>query len=338
MTGRIENSEPGIELPDLRVARFRFTLRVEEPLQLPPYKGSALRGGFGHTLKRLTCFQPDACDEGCRLGNDCVYGYLFETSPPEDAAVLRNLDEVPRPFVIEPPLERRELFAPGDRLDFHVVLVGRAITYLPYFVLTFQQMGNAGLGRVMENAAGKHRGRFILEEVIALGVGESMPIYSADDEALRSVDLSAGTEVWHGLAEQWPADHLTLEFLTPTRLKHQGQILHTGPSFAALVKVLLGRISSLAAFHGAARWETDFRRWIDRAADVQIARATTQWVDWERYSGRQQQRIAMGGLVGTVTYRGDLAPYRALLALGQLTHVGKGSVFGNGWFTVEEGR
>lgn len=326
--------DPMIELPDLHIARYRFTLKALEPLQLPPYKGSALRGGFGHTLKRLTCFQPDACQERCQLGNACVYGYLFETTPPEDAEVLRNLDEVPRPFVIEPPLERRERYAPGERLDFHVVLAGRAITYLPYFVLTFQQMGDAGLGRPLDTPEGRRRGRFVLEEVLALGVGETLPVYCAADEALRTVDLSAGAAVWHGLAAQWPTDRLTLEFLTPTRLKHQGEILHAGPPFAALVKALLGRVSSLAAFHGERRWETDFRGWIDRAADVRLAQATTQWVDWERYSGRQQQRIAMGGLVGVATYTGDLAPYRALLALGQFTHVGKGAVFGNGWFTV----
>ena len=44
--------------------------------------------------------------------------------------------------------------------------------------------------------------------------------------------------------------------------------------------------------------------------------------------------LKMGGVVGSVTYAGDLAPFRPLLALGMLTHVGKGTVFGNGWYTM----
>ena len=38
----------------------------------------------------------------------------------------------------------------------------------------------------------------------------------------------------------------------------------------------------------------------------------------------------MGGLVGRVTYEGDLHDYLTLLAMGELVHVGKGTVFGNG--------
>jgi CRISPR/Cas system endoribonuclease Cas6 (RAMP superfamily) len=43
----------------------------------------------------------------------------------------------------------------------------------------------------------------------------------------------------------------------------------------------------------------------------------------------------MGGLVGRVTYEGDLSDYLPLLALGELVHVGKGTVFGNGQYQIE---
>ncbi|NJN99775.1 MAG: CRISPR system precrRNA processing endoribonuclease RAMP protein Cas6, partial [Anaerolineales bacterium] len=44
--------------------------------------------------------------------------------------------------------------------------------------------------------------------------------------------------------------------------------------------------------------------------------------------------IEMGGLVGRVTYEGDLTEYLPLLALGELIHVGKGTVFGNGQYQI----
>jgi len=60
-----------------------------------------------------------------------------------------------------------------------------------------------------------------------------------------------------------------------------------------------------------------------------------QTEDWSRFSGRQKQRIKMGGLVGLVTYAGDLADYLPLLALGEFIHVGKGTVFGNGQYRIK---
>lgn len=313
-------------LPDIHLARYRFELDLLEPVHLPPFKGSALRGGFGHTLKRLTCYHSRGrCDE-CGMGNDCVYGYLFRTSPPDDSEVLSNLTEVARPFVIQPPLDPRETFEPGDSLEFHVVLIGRGIAYLPYFVLVFQQLGDAGLGRT--------RGNFVLQQVTALGLGDDRPIFDAADGTLYDCDLSAGPADLNALAATLPTDRLTIDFVTPTRLKHHGRWMHEGPPFHVLVRRLLDRVSSLSYFHCGQRWEIDFRGWIDRAEQVELVDAGTGWVDWSRYSGRQNQRVRMGGLVGPATYAGDLAPFRPLLALGELIHVGKGTVFGNGWFRV----
>jgi hypothetical protein len=110
-----------------------------------------------------------------------------------------------------------------------------------------------------------------------------------------------------------------------------------GPPFPVLVKALLGRISSLSYFHCGQRWGTDFRGLIDRAAGVRIVKSETHWEDWSRFSGRQGQRVEMGGLVGRITYAGDLRDYLPLLALGELVHAGKGTVFGNGKYGVRPG-
>ena len=56
------------------------------------------------------------------LKNTCSYPYVFETAPLPGSEKLRNLDQIPRPYVIEPPQgkSRRpppQLFAPfGGRL------------------------------------------------------------------------------------------------------------------------------------------------------------------------------------------------------------------------------
>ena len=70
---------------------------------------------------------------------------------------------------------------------------------------------------------------------------------------------------------------------------------------------------------------------------MRSARSETHWEDWSRFSGRQKQRVKMGGLTGRVTYEGDLRDYLPLLLLGELVHVGKGTVFGNGLYRIANG-
>ena len=43
----------------------------------------------------------------------------------------------------------------------------------------------------------------------------------------------------------------------------------------------------------------------------------------------------MGGFVGTARFEGELDEFLPFLRLGELVHVGKGSVFGLGFFRVE---
>jgi hypothetical protein len=313
-----------------RLARYRFTLTARDPIRVPPFKGSTLRGGFGHAFKHLVCFQPEVktC-ASCLLRYTCPYSYVFETPVPPDAEVLSKNDRAPRPLVIEPPLDRRTDYPPGERLTFHVTLVGRAMDFLPYFLVAFQELGRQGLGR--------ERGRFKLSRVEALAPfgEEAAPVYDEAQPAhIHARALPADWDSVEARAAQLPPDHVTLTFLTPARLKHKGRWVRQGPPFGALVKVLLGRVSSLSYFHCGERLEVDFRGLIDRAAEVHIAQSETHWEDWSRFSGRQKQRVEMGGLVGRVTYEGDLREYLPLLALGELVHVGKGTVFGNGQMSL----
>lgn len=318
--------------PAFTLARYRFTLEALEPLRLPPCKGSVLRGGFGYTFKRLVCLQPRQCSQQCQLGNACPYGYIFETSPLAEAEVLRTFSEIPRPFIIEPPDDRRTFIPAGERLSFHLILIGQGMPYLPYFVAVFRELGRIGLG------SSQGRYRLLAVEAAPPYQDRLESVYQAQAEpVLQGASAAISSDAIAARAAALSAGRLTLHFITPTRLKHQGRWVEQGPPFAALVKTLFGRISSLSYFHCGERFEADFRGLIDRAANVRIEQNDTRWEDWSRFSGRQQQRIEMGGLVGRVTYTGDLADYLPLLALGELVHVGKGTVFGNGQYRIITG-
>jgi len=318
-------------LDKLRIAKYHFTLEAVERLGLPRYKGSTLRGGFGAVFKRTVCFQKQvkSCAD-CLLKANCPYAYIFETAPPPDAEVLRTYSDVPLPFVVEPPLDTRTVYEPGETLDFGLVLVGRASNYLPYFIVVFRELGKVGLGR--------GRGKYRLREVAAVQPldGAEETIYSAADEMVCDRDLSVGYAEVEAQARELSDGKVTVNFLTPTRMKHEGRFVDR-PEFHVLVRNILRRVSSLYYFHCGERWETDYRGIIEAARGVRLAQAGTGWVDWERYSRRQQQRMNLGGLVGQATYEGELGPFLPLLVLGELVHVGKGTVFGNGWYEVAVG-
>lgn len=78
----------------------------------------------------------------------------------------------------------------------------------------------------------------------------------------------------------------------------------------------------------------DFKRLINKAQEVKATDRNLRWYDWERYSGRQEIKINMGGFVGRIAFTGDLTPFWPYLLLGEYVHVGKGSTFGMGKYEM----
>ncbi len=66
-----------------------------------------------------------------------------------------------------------------------------------------------------------------------------------------------------------------------------------------------------------------------------MASADLRWLDWERWSQRQNAAMKLGGLVGTLTLEGDVAPFAPLLRAAEVLHAGKGATFGLGKVEVE---
>ena len=54
-------------MENLNFASLRLELLPTEPVLLPAYKGSTLRGGFGHALKKVCCLIKDTECAACLL-------------------------------------------------------------------------------------------------------------------------------------------------------------------------------------------------------------------------------------------------------------------------------
>lgn len=313
-----------------QVAKYQLKIKAgNRGLSFPPFKGSTFRGGFGTVFKRVVCSQRDTDCLVCLLKNTCPYAYIFETFPPPGAEALRKFNSIPRPFVIEPPLEQQTEYPPGAVLDFSLVLIGKAIQYFPYFLVVFRELGSVGIGR--------GRKPYVLTEVKALNdlTGRIETVYSASDETIHNVDLI----IWgsnidaEGKTDGAKKTDLIIEYETVTRVKYAEKFVST-IEFHVLVRNLLRRLSSLYYFHHDRELILDFNELIEKAKTISIFFDQTQWVDWERYSNRQKTRMNLGGVQGKVCYRGDWQEFWPLLKLGELVHVGKATTFGMGKYRI----
>jgi hypothetical protein len=246
---------------------------------------------------------------------------------------MRKYATAPHPFVLAPPWPGQEAVKVGERLAVGVTLFGKALRHLPYFVYAFERLGAAGLG--------SRRIRCRLRSVEAFMDGTTWPLYSAKDPVLRAPDPFESTlRLALGVPPSEDAGSSTrrvrVEFLTPVRLMSQERLAHE-VDFPLLVRSLLRRIGHLAHFHcGSDLSGVAFRDWIARAASIRTVAHEVSWYDWERYSTRQQTRMKLGGVIGSMTFEGALDPFLPLLRAGTVIHVGKGTSFGLGRYRLLE--
>ncbi len=314
------------------VCKFQLHIEPRQLIILPPNKGSTLRGGFGNAFKKVICTLKEKDCSDCILRERCVYSYVFETPPPTGTKVMRKYRSVPHPFIIEPPPERKMGYKPGDDLAFGLTLIGKAIDYLPYFIYTFDELGNIGIG--------KGRGKYKLKTVWQKKTNSSptenkTQIYSSETKKLTSFN----SETLAFNSEQLNDNNastasLTLKFLSPTRVYYSGR-LTCDLEFHILIRQLQRRVSMLSYFHcGGDPSQWDFKGFIDKAKYITIKNKNLRWYEWQRYSARQDQKINMGGFVGDITYEGNIAPFLSLLNAGEILHVGKGTTFGLGRYEM----
>lgn len=323
--------------------RFTFIMEAEEEINLPSYKGSTFRGAFGTQFRRVVCALKKEDCRDCLLKQRCVYAYIFESYSPDGANILGRVNAIPHPFVIEPPEEEKQLYHAGQTFSIGLILIGEAIQYLPYFIYTFDLLGKNGIGR--------GRGSCQLKEVYTVNPqGNTKLIYCSKTRKVESfseecIDLSQPIfSVTEGSVPgnlKNATEEITLRFLTPTRLKYGGK-LTIDLEFHIFIRQLLRRLFLLRHYYckdnltdADVSGEGYHRILIDGACSTGIKESNLQWCDWERYSRRQDTRMKLGGFVGDIVYKGIISPFYPFIEAGKILHVGKGTSFGLGKYTIE---
>ena len=241
-------------MPDTLFPRFvlyRLRLRLELGVRrqrLPAYLGSTVRGLFAASFRHLVCVtQAPVCD-GCLLLHRCPYPYIFETPPPPHLpdVLQKRFRQAPRPYIFEVPM----IYAGEETLELGLVLVGRALDFLPYFLYVVQETGKRGLGRAQ-----------VPYRLLAVTDGSQAdgPVIFHAEEGIIHDSVPAITLA--GLQQQGDAQvrQVTMEFLAPLRIKKYGAYQEAGEriEFATLLDLLLGRLEALALFHCEESWSSN---------------------------------------------------------------------------------
>jgi len=342
----------------LPVGLFRFTIVPVRSLEVPAVnKGNMLRGGFGHAFRRLCCIPQCRDTKTCPLAASCPYKTLFEPSPPPGADRLSKNQDTPRPFVFRPPLNSRTTYRPGEAFDFSLTLLGKAVDYLPYFVLAFRELAREGIGlnrapcelervealapesAALEPTGGegakKSTGHVILSPP-CLSAGEGSPqlpfldnfgslrgaqvIYSREEDLFRQPPPFTLADWLRPRLLHWTNANrrITISFLTPTYLKFKEQAV-LKPDFHHVFKRVRDRLNALCTFFGPGPIDADFKGLGQSAEKVQTVKCDVHWVDRYRTSSRTHQRHEISGFAGECIY--DLSPVPSHLSPALVTWI-----------------
>lgn len=303
-----------MDLTTLPIARYQFQFKVITEINLPEYAGSALRGAFGRSLRKISCMTKEPECKSCGLYQTCPYTNIFETPAPKQHQI-QQFSQVPNAYIIEPPEWGAKQYYQNDLFQFDLVLFGKALLQLPLISFAFKRA---------------------LEYNLAGGKAELMDIqHYQQDNALISI-LHKGNIIDHNqqiiIPDQFPP-HFDLLFITPLRLQENGKPLTvTKITLERFLKTLLKRIALLSEFHHQPLG-LDFEQLITAIPQITDTK-NLKWQDWTRYSSRQQQKMKLGGIVGQWQMENVPMEWAKLLYIGQWLHCGKNATFGLGKYQI----
>jgi hypothetical protein len=319
----------------LETHHFLFTTRVVRPLELDEHSGSALRGNLFEAVWQRFCNNKAAPScAACPLNQMCPVSALVAPLREEN---VRGRD-IPRPDVILPPLEGERRFAPGETVSFGLTLFGTIIELLPYLLLVTNSLEAAGLGRRLPENQGR-RGTFKIQQIEAYNPidGTRQVLSEAGKLRVEAPTVSVTSMDVRKRAASLSAEQITIHFLTPIRLQHEERLMYR-PEFQPLVARLLERLALLEQEYGQGDEPSPSQQWQELAplaGHIECIDNQTRWEEVRSYSKRTHYMTQIGGISGSATFAGNLAPFLELLVWGELVHVGKNVVKGSGWYRIE---
>ncbi|MFL5586066.1 MAG: CRISPR system precrRNA processing endoribonuclease RAMP protein Cas6 [Ktedonobacteraceae bacterium] len=310
-------------------------------IALDTYCGSAIRGAFFRAIWGRFCTNRESptCSV-CPLATACPVAALV--APMRDEPTRGR--DAPRPYIISAPKKVPNHYVQGEVFTFGLSLIGGSAKLFPYVVRSLQAMESSDFGHPLPELQGR-RGRFSIRQISAYHplTGEREVLWEKGSTSPQKLELTVTPKDVAERARQLPTDHITINFLSPTRLIRDEQLI-TRPDFQVLMLRLYDRLDHLQHEYGeyseskSSESRIPMREYALVGAlskEIRLAHDETRWADIKSYSARQRRAMPIGGFVGRASFEGDLTYLRELLVWGEVLHVGKNAVKGGGLYRIE---
>jgi len=308
-------------LGTIRFSCYKIMLAAgPRKLELVPSKIAALQSAFAKNFRHVVCNQKRRECALCAVYSECPYYRVFLSS-----RTGKYQGGKAEPFVLELPFGNKTSYQPGETLAVGLVLIEDTSKYLPHFISSLQE-----LGETIDKALGSLR----LVGVVGVNPLSNNCLLASLPERGQpySGELSFSGAELERAASYLNTAVISVDYVTVTRLRQGNQVAERA-EFSVLIRNLLRRVRALGLHQGDVRLE-NFLGLVRKAQQVYTVSDYTRWVDLRRPNRRATGKQLSGGLMGQVTYRGDLAPFLTLLKLGELLHVGWLSGFGLGKYLI----
>lgn len=303
--------------------KLDFILSSKEYVILPSFLGSTLRGALGTAMKKKMCkFEFSKICKNCSNRTTCNYTFLFTHINDNDT---KNSNTKPNPFIIKPPLMGKTLYQANDILGFSLILIGNAIDFAYDYIDAVNIFAKTGLGY--------KKSPFELLATYCNGCQINI-----NDLTLNNY-LKEKSQKWSYTDELKKLRHdinlINFNLLTPTRITTKGKLINNSDlDFESLMCAVFRRLSTFAQIYCNNDWEIRYDDYLKKASLIKAKESTDNltWFSLNRYSNRAKEKIDISGLVGSLSFCGDLTPFMPFLTITSILHVGKGCTYGLGSF------
>lgn len=291
---------------------YKIRLKSHNPFVFETIPMFVFRSLLGKELKSLTClFKKRHCAD-CDLKKHCAYSVIFETPAGSDTKLFEKRNYASHPFILN-----AETIS-SNEIELEITMLG---DYINYFSYIFHAVVNGG-----ESGVGKVRTKYKVDSVTKNG----NEIFH--DGALDVDDKKSEWE--SGNVSQSRLENYLIEIKTPLRLQKHGKII-SDIEYPEFLTALRRRMDILCSLYG----EKDEEEISDDKIILESKTVTShlQWEEYSRWSSRQNRMMKLGGVVGTIEFKGLFTPFeRTLLNAGEKFNLGKNTAFGMGKIKVRE--
>jgi hypothetical protein len=251
---------------------------------------------------------------------------LLSPPLPDDPVALRRFQKPGPPFTLHPSLDPAGFYRTGACWRLPVLFFGRGVQQLAPFCDLLMTLGELGLH--------KCAGRFDVVAIEAESASGHPETIWQKGENLENLQVPINTLGYRLELSAVSGEAVRLTMQTPARLISASRPLFR-PTFLQVLPFILRRVTSVLYACGTLEL-ADAEGLLQAAGRVQETRSTLAWRDWRTLDGGEE-RVDLGGIVGSATLSGDGLPdILWLLNIGALCNMGKGATYGAGHYLLSK--